>query len=312
MGTDDARQAADMPRIPLPPPLRGSAFSTANAARLGLRTGRLRGHDLHAPHRGVRLPADIDATAEQRAAPLTGAHRWFTHLSAARIWGCPLPPSVDLRAHLSAHRRAPRIAGIIGHKASLRASPMRRAGLPVSDPITTWLQLAAVLPFDELVACGDHLVHQPRYPDRHDPRPYVEREALVAAAAEYRGRGAIMARAAAAAVRSHAASRPETLIRLLLERAGLPAPELNAEVHDAEGVWIAYCDLVFRAAKVVVEYDGDQHRTDRRQYERDRRRLDALADAGWNVIHVRADALFHDPASVVARVRRALEAPRGR
>ncbi len=301
-----------MPRIPLPPSLRGGAFTTKSAAGLGLRPGRLRGRDLLAPHRGVRLPADVDATAEQRAAPLANVHRWFSHLSAARLWGCPLPPSADLRPHLSAHRRAPRIAGVVGHKASPRAAPVRRAGLPVSDPITTWLQLAAVLPFDELVACGDHLVHEPRYPDRHDPRPYVQREALVAAAAEYRGRGAIKARAAAAAVRSLAASRPETLIRLLLERAGLPEPELNADVHDAEGTWIAYCDLVFRAAKVVVEYDGDQHRTDRRQYERDRKRLDALADAGWNVIHVRADALFHDPASVVARVRRALEMPRGR
>ncbi|WP_284232300.1 endonuclease domain-containing protein [Arenivirga flava] len=259
----------------------------------------------------MRIPTALDASAEDRAAPLSSERRWFSHLSAARIWGCPLPPHVDLRAHLSAHRRAPRVAGVVGHKAPPHAAPVRRRGLPVSDPITTWLQLAVVLPFDELVACGDHLVHRPRYPNRADPRPYVDREALVAAAAEYRGRGAIMARAAAAAVRSHAASRPETLIRLLLERSGLPIPELNADVYDADGNWIAYCDLVFRDAKVAVEYDGDQHRTDRRQYERDRQRLDALADAGWNVIHVRADALFNHPASVVARVRRALEASRG-
>jgi very-short-patch-repair endonuclease len=40
---------------------------------------------------------------------------------------------------------------------------------------------------------------------------------------------------------------------------------------------------------VAAEYDGDQHRSDRRQYVWDQRRLAKLADLGWTVIRVIAE-----------------------
>jgi very-short-patch-repair endonuclease len=55
--------------------------------------------------------------------------------------------------------------------------------------------------------------------------------------------------------------------------------------------------------KVAVEYDGEQHRTDRRQYTWDIRRLESLERLGWIVIRVLAG---DRTADVVKRVRAAL------
>jgi hypothetical protein len=93
---------------PLPDGL-GAAFSVADARAAGVSPRRLRGRDLTAPFHGVRmtragmLPPDAgepsDPSPEERAA-LERIHAYaarmaegtfFTHVSAARLWGLPLP-----------------------------------------------------------------------------------------------------------------------------------------------------------------------------------------------------------------------------
>jgi very-short-patch-repair endonuclease len=54
---------------------------------------------------------------------------------------------------------------------------------------------------------------------------------------------------------------------------------------------------------VGVEYDGDQHRTDRRQYVKDIRRIETLERLGWIVVRVVAE---DRPAAIIRRVRAAL------
>ena len=54
---------------------------------------------------------------------------------------------------------------------------------------------------------------------------------------------------------------------------------------------------------VAVEYDGDQHRTDRWQYTKDVRRLEELECLGWIVIRVLAE---HTTDDILRRVRNAL------
>jgi very-short-patch-repair endonuclease len=73
-------------------------------------------------------------------------------------------------------------------------------------------------------------------------------------------------------------------------RSGLPEPELNPRLYRA-GRFLARADLVYRAQRVIVEYDGEKHRTDDRQYDRDLVRLDALRDAGWTIVQVRKQGL---------------------
>ncbi|WP_185020527.1 DUF559 domain-containing protein [Rathayibacter sp. PhB152] len=65
-------------------------------------------------------------------------------------------------------------------------------------------------------------------------------------------------------------------------------------------------DLLYRKQWVVVEYDGDQHRTDTRQYERDIARSEAIQALGYRHIRVRLSGLVDRPEATAARVRRAL------
>lgn len=100
-----------------------------------------------------------------------------------------------------------------------------------------------------------------------------------------------------------AQSPRESYLRLLLADAGLPRPQTQIPVADAQGVPVAFLDMGWEDRLVAVEYDGDQHRADRRQYVKDIRRAEMLEDLGWIVVRVVAE---DRPASIVRRVRAAL------
>ncbi len=95
----------------------------------------------------------------------------------------------------------------------------------------------------------------------------------------------------------------ESYLRLLLIDAGFPRPQTQIPVHGVDGLPFAYLDLGWEEHLVAVEYDGDQHRTDRRQYVKDVRRLELLDRMGWIVVRVVAE---DRPADIVRRVRDAL------
>jgi very-short-patch-repair endonuclease len=61
-------------------------------------------------------------------------------------------------------------------------------------------------------------------------------------------------------------------------------------------------DLGWDDIMVAVEYDGDQHRTDRRQYVKDIRRWELLERLGWLVVRVVAE---DHPDNIIQRVRAA-------
>ncbi|OBG25206.1 hypothetical protein [Mycobacterium sp. 852002-51057_SCH5723018] len=99
-----------------------------------------------------------------------------------------------------------------------------------------------------------------------------------------------------------AASPKESWLRLLLIDAGLPKPTTQIPVNDG---WrpVGVLDMGWEDYMVAAEYDGDQHRTDRRQYVWDQRRLTKLADLGWAVIRVIAEDRRDD---ILNRVLQAL------
>ncbi len=98
----------------------------------------------------------------------------------------------------------------------------------------------------------------------------------------------------------------ESILRLLLLDGGLPTPEVNINIYDVFGVHLARVDLLFRAVKVVVEYDGDQHRTNHAQFARDVQRGSDLAASGYLVLRFTASDVFGRPDYVIATVRAAL------
>ena len=129
--------------------------------------------------------------------------------------------------------------------------------------------------------------------------------AHVAALAErYPGRRGIRkARRALSLVDGGAQSPRETWLRLLLIEAGFPRPQTQLPVCDGTGKAIAYLDMGWEDLKVAVEYDGEQHRTDRRQYIWDVRRRELLDHLGWIVVRVVVGDRRED---IVRRVREAI------
>jgi hypothetical protein len=106
-------------------------------------------------------------------------------------------------------------------------------------------------------------------------------------------------------VDSGAQSPRESYLRLLFIDGGLPRPQTQLPVLGADGVPVAYLDLGWKERMVGVEYDGDHHRTDRRQYVKDIRRLEMLERMGWIIVRVVAE---DRPAGVLRRVRSAIAA----
>jgi len=70
-----------------------------------------------------------------------------------------------------------------------------------------------------------------------------------------------------------AQSPKETELRLLLIDAGYPRPRTQIPVVDEAGYVFAYLDMGWEDVMIAVEYDGEQHRTDRAQWAWDIKRL---------------------------------------
>jgi hypothetical protein len=167
-------------------------------------------------------------------------------------------------------------------------------GIPVTTPARTALDLGCWYPTGEAVAAIDALMRATdlkvadiemllqRYPARRGIR---------------RARGAVRLADAGAQ------SPKETWLRLLLIRADVPRPHTQIPVLDEFGSAIAYLDMGWEDMKVAVEYDGEQHRSDRWQYTWDIRRSEMLERLGWIVVRVVAG---DRPADIVRRVRTAL------
>lgn len=186
---------------------------------------------------------------------------------------------------------------------------------PVVPPIRALRQAAGELPFPELVVACDHLLRVPHCGEASRgrappaPEPLVSLADLHACADQPHGRGARRLRQAAQLAREGAESRMETLTRLRTVAAGITGLELQAEIHAPDGTFIARVDLMERRSRTILEYDGEQHRLDRRQYLRDVDRLDRLRDAGWRVLRVHAEQVLGPGNPVGALLLPHLEHP---
>ncbi|OBH63873.1 endonuclease domain-containing protein [Mycobacterium sp. E2479] len=166
-------------------------------------------------------------------------------------------------------------------------------GLPVTSLVRTAFDLARQLPSAEAVARLDALMRA---------APFSAEDVLLLAKRHRGARGLHQLRTVLPLVDAGAASPKETWLRLLIVGAGLPKPETQIPVVMHYRT-VALLDMGWDRFKVAVEYDGDQHRTSRRQYVRDIRRLDALADCGWVVVRVVAE---DRPEAVIGGIREAL------
>jgi very-short-patch-repair endonuclease len=102
-----------------------------------------------------------------------------------------------------------------------------------------------------------------------------------------------------------AESPMETRLRHLLLTAGLPAPEVQAELRDAQNRLLGRADLFYRDARLVIEYDGANHRD---RLVSDDQRQNLIMDAGYRILRFTATDVYNRPDAVVALVRGSLAA----
>lgn len=304
----------EMRRLELPAPLADGSFSVLAADAAGIPRKRTRAQDLITVSRGVRIPAGSSArgTAALRAYCQLDECTVLCHFTAARVWrvGLPLWAECDWRIHLARPRGGsiPKRANVAGHRLELRPGDVVMLdGVRVTSPERTFLDLAATLPLDDLVAAGDSLVseHGPEF-----PRPRVALssvEALEAMLLQHPGaRNIRRAREALGLVRVGADSPPETHLRLVVVRGGLPEPELNHVVWGPSGAPELWPDAAYPEYGVSLQYDGEHH-GGAGQHLRDIRRARTTDRLGWIEVRVSGEDLVGERPAVVGRVRRALQ-----
>ena len=163
----------------------------------------------------------------------------------------------------------------------------------VTTPARTALDLACRNPINRAVAAIDALANATEL-------KFADVELL---AQRYRGRRGIRrARSVLDLVDAGAESPRETWLRLLLLRAGFPRPRTQIPVYDEFNQLIARLDMGWEDAMIAAEYDGDHHRTDRRQFNRDIARTEALTAMGWILVRITSE---DTPAVIIRRMESA-------
>jgi hypothetical protein len=275
-------------------------FRVSDAVGSGRTRASIDSRRFEMPFHGVRLPLGVD-NLQARCHAYSLRMRQdaaFAGVTAAALWGIPLPAYVDLsRLHVSVPhgRPRPRSRGVVGTERLHDLEVVEVSGLRVLSPAATWASLAPALGIGDLIAAGDDLVGDRRghaLSGLGDLLQVADRRAL----------GAPLLRVAAARIRVGSRSRPESLSRGLFVESGLPEPELNLFIPEL-GV---YLDLAWRPARFGYEYQGGHH-VDAEQHAADIRRQERVHDIDWLLMEATKYDLFDASLATVARVRSRLE-----
>lgn len=228
------------------------------------------------------------------------------HLSAALLWGLPAPrPRLVVAAdhdHLGdrtmtvtgnqparvvdlissdRHQRSYAF-GVHVHPASLPPSDvMRHELVPCTTLARTAVDLARLCSAEDVIAAVDRVL-----------RLGVGRDELAAVLERHRGWPGIRQADRLIAFGDHRAeSAAESLARWILAELGFPTPELQVDLFDARGNWIARVDKLFRAEHTVVEVDGkvkyeDPNVDPRDALWKEKAREDRIRETGLEVVRL--------------------------
>jgi very-short-patch-repair endonuclease len=271
-------------------------FTRASALDAGISDARLESIEFCRVFHGVYVHRSTGVTPLVRVAAALLVHpdtAYASHLSAARVYGLPIPAGAE--EHVSVrHRRDRRRTRQFRHHLAPAGPEIRLVhGLRVSAPAQLFCELGELLGLVDLVVAGDALVRW------HGATP----DALIRAAEV---RGCTRTIRAARLVRAEVDSPMETKVRLLIVLAGLPEPQVNVKIRWPDGAVRYRFDLAYPEFKVAIEYDGRQHRADLDQWDHDISRRDWMDGAGWALVPVVARGVYRRPDETLERVRVAL------
>jgi hypothetical protein len=160
------------------------------------------------------------------------------------------------------------------------------AGLPVTSPIATTVELAMQLPRPFALSAVDAMLRS----------GIADRWAVRAASTAYDGRpGIIQARQILSYADRRAASPGESWLRLRLIDAGFGKPDLQVRVQGPQREYridVGYPDRPEDGRLLGLEYDSDRWHSRAKDEQRDEVRRTELDALGWHIISVRRPDLW--------------------
>ncbi|MEG9225182.1 DUF559 domain-containing protein [Aeromicrobium sp. Sec7.5] len=281
----------------MPPTLHGRPFTRREALSLGLTDGSLRGRRFVRLHEGVYRTAQTEPTVELRlqAAGLTlPGDAAVSHVTSLRLRGLAVGPLLPLH-FATCHPHQHRDPDVVLHRYRRDFAVDVLRGFLVTSPARTFVDLGTQLDDRRLLRVGDWMVGT----------GLVDLDELHWFCLDSHLDGVRRARRVVKLVRERVASVRESDLRWWIHRGGLPEPEVNVDILDDHGRWLARGDLVYRRQKILVEYDGWQHERDAAQRQWDHIRREQLEAAGWRLIVVTSIDMAN-PRRVITRIRQAL------
>ena len=186
--------------------------------------------------------------------------------------------------------------GIVARNERIAHDEFSSEGLTIATPARTAFDLGRFLKRGPAIARMDALMRA---------RPFSIEDVLVLAKRHRGARGVKLLTDALPLVDGGAASPRETWLRLLFIDGGLPRPATQVPIVGPNGRVLRTVDMAWEEFMILVEYDGDQHRTSREQYVKDLRVIPELERLGWIVLRVIKE---DHPGDIVRRARCALVA----
>lgn len=315
---------------------RALSLNRSGARERGLTDWQWRSPTLVRPFYGVRTLSVTTAPNDspQDGIPVHPAKQWrddhiqlalayttvmkpsefFAGITAAIIWKLPVP--VDPRAPqiievgVCERQPFPRRTGVRGRRFTARlVTVVRKDGLRTLDPVSIWVTYAPSLRLPDRVALGDAVIHTPRIGGNLGPRPrlaHATLERLTTETEQPERRGRSLLREALPLLRTDSASAPETHLRLAVVEAGLPEPNLDVDVYGPDQRYLGTSECAYSEFKIVLEYEGDHHRTETKQWDRDIDKYHDYENAGWIVLRITARLLYRRRAVLIENVTNAL------
>lgn len=255
-------------------------------------------------HRGVYRLAGLRPTSLSiLTAAVLACGGVASHRSAAALWGlrgCAFGvPEVTVVG-----RRRPALEGVRGHSTSTMdpADVTVRSAIAVSTPARALVEVATVARHEIVAgALEDALLR--------GLTTVAEVEGALARAGR-RGAGALVSALGRRAARAASTeSVLEDRFVALLRRAGLPEPERQVPLAVAGRRQPLRLDFAYRRARLAIELDGQAAHASPADRERDARKSNLAALAGWTLLRYTWGDVAERGAAVAAEVSRCVRAP---
>lgn len=220
----------------------------------------------------------------------------MSHRSAAALWGLARERRGIVEVTAPAGRQGvERRRGLWIHRCKLHADDRtEQGGLPVTTVARTLFDYAEVEPFSRLGQAWEEA-------DRLKLLRLPEVEQVCERGRGRRALKPIRRLLAASAAPSEGRSPLEERFARFRDHYRLPPAVANAEVLGRE------VDVLWPAAKLVVELDSWEHHSHRAAFERDRARDPRFLLAGYRTVRVTHHRLDHEPDALATEIRGLLE-----